>query len=212
MSDSDSILLVDDHPLFRNGLKSLIHGEIPDALIREVGSLSEARLELENEVFSDIILDVTLPDGDGVSFSREILEMMPVCRIFILSMHRRSGFILRARDIGCRGYFLKEGDGSELLVALKADAGLFCVSSQLKDLLVSTEHERGKGLLYAELTRREKEVFKLFAEGLGYKEVAWKLGISPRTASVHRYNIFNKLEIISDVELVKAAQEVGLSL
>jgi len=212
VNNSDSILLVDDHPLFRNGLNALIHGENPDSLIREAGSLSEARIMLDEEVPSTIILDITLPDGDGISFSRELLERWPFCRVFIFSMHRRSGLILRARDAGCRGYFLKEGDGSELLDALKADAGQFRVSSQLKDLLVSVESKKDSGLLYRGLTRREKEVFKLFAEGLGYKEVAWKLGISPRTASVHRYNIFNKLEISSDVELVKAAQEFGLTL
>ena len=211
MYNPDSILLVDDHPLFLNGLKSLIHGDFPDSRIRGVGSITEAQADLEKNAPSAVILDITLPDGDGISFSRELLERIPSCRVFILSMHRRSGLMLRARDAGCRGYFLKEGDGTELLDALKDDVRPFRVSSQLKDLLVSTENERDTGLLYAELTRREKEVFKLFAEGLGYKEVAWKLGISPRTASVHRYNIFNKLEIHNDVELVKAAQEVGLS-
>jgi DNA-binding NarL/FixJ family response regulator len=159
-----------------------------------------------------VILDVTLPDGDGVSFAREILEKLPECRIYILTMHRRSGLLLQAKKTGCRGYFLKEGDGSAVVEALKSGSSRFSVSPQLEDMLMSLDDESDTVRRYSELTRREKEVFRLFAEGLGYKEVAWSLGISPRTASVHRYNIFNKLEITGDVELVKAAQEVGLSV
>ncbi|MCK5735259.1 MAG: response regulator transcription factor, partial [Spirochaetaceae bacterium] len=132
------------------------------------------------------------------------------CRVFILTMHQRSGLLIQAREAGCQGYFLKEGDGSAIIAALKSDDKAFCVSPQMKDHLNAVEEHNGIVPMYALLTRREKEVFKLYAEGLGYKEVAWNLGISPRTASVHRYNIFGKLNISSDVELVQAAREVGL--
>jgi len=212
MNDSDSILLVDDHPLFRHGVKALIQEACSGVEIRESGTLAEAREALALSEPSHVILDVTLPDGDGVSFAREILEKLPECRIYILTMHRRSGLLLQAKKTGCRGYFLKEGDGSAVVEALKSGSSRFSVSPQLEDMLMSLDDESDTVRRYAELTRREKEVFRLFAEGLGYKEVAWSLGISPRTASVHRYNIFNKLGITGDVELVKAAQEVGLSV
>jgi len=212
MTESDSILLVDDHPLFRQGLQAMVQDAFPGIEIQEAGSITEGREKLKRNTFTHAILDVTLPDGDGVSFAREVLVELPECRVFILSMHRRSGLLIQARDYGCRGYFLKEGDGSALIEALKSGSLEFHVSPQLEDMMVSDEGESDTIRRYADLTRREKEVFRLFAEGLGYKEVAWKLSISPRTASVHRYNIFNKLEISSDVELVKAAQEVGLSV
>jgi len=212
MTEFDSILLVDDHPLFRGGLKTLIHGAYPDIEIREAGSLEETRTELSIREPSVVILDVTLPDGDGISIAGEILGKFHDCRIYILTMHSRSGLLMQARSAGCRGYFLKDGDGSGIIEALKSDKQGFLISSQLKDLLEYTDTGSDAAKLYGELTRREKEVFRLFADGLGYKEVAWKLGISPRTASVHRYNIFNKLRINSDVELVKAAREVGLSV
>jgi len=212
MTESDSILLVDDHPLFRGGLKTLLHNAYPDAEIREAGSLEETRADLMLRKPSVVILDVTLPDGEGLSIAGEILDKFPDCRIYILTMHRRSGLLMQARSAGCRGYFLKDGDGSAIIEALESDRKEFLVSAQLRDMLEYSESGSDAAKLYGELTRREKEVFRLFAEGLGYKEVAWKLGISPRTASVHRYNIFNKLGLSSDVDLVKAAREVGLSV
>lgn len=212
MADSGRILLVDDHPLFRQGLKSLIADAFPEMTIQEAGSLHEARGIMIDSKPSIAILDVTLPDGDGVSFARENIPGCPDCRFFILTMHRRTGVLLQAREAGCRGYFLKEGDGGELIDAIKSDSRHFQISSQLQDFIESTESENMMASNYAQLTRREKEIFKLFADGLGYKEVAWKLGISPRTASVHRYNIFQKLNISSEVELVKVAREVGLSI
>jgi len=105
---------------------------------------------------------------------------------------------------------LKEGDGTEIIAALKSGNMGFRVSSRMQDVLNAIETDSDTTKKYGLLTRREKEVFRLYAEGLGYKEVAWKLGISPRTASVHRYNIFGKLDISSDVELVKVAKEVGI--
>jgi DNA-binding NarL/FixJ family response regulator len=212
MADFEKILLIDDHPLFRNGLKSLVNDAFPRSEIREAGSLAEARNLLSVAEQDIIVLDVTLPDGDGISLARELLAETPDCRIYILTMHRRTGLLVQAREAGCRGYFLKEGDGGALIDALKTDDIQFSVSLQLKDLLASSMRESDTSTMYANLTRREKEIFKLFAEGLGYKEVAWNLSISPRTASVHRYNIFQKLNISSDVEMVKVAQEVGLSI
>lgn len=210
MVESGRILLVDDHPLFRHGLKSLIAGAFPDSIILEAGNLSEAGRILVDFKPGIAVLDVTLPDGDGVSFAGEYKPRYPNCRFFVLTMHRRSGLLLQAREAGCCGYFLKEGDGGALINAIRNDTGKFQISSQLRDFLDSAESDSEIAGNYAQLTRREKEIFKLFAEGLGYKEVAWKLDISPRTASVHRYNIFQKLNISSEVELVKVAREVGL--
>lgn len=212
MNIPDSLLLVDDHPLFRNGLKFMILEALPGLRILEAGSIAEVRRQIAEEVPPAAVLDVTLPDGEGISLARELFERRPDIRIYILTMHRRSGLMIQARNAGCRGYFLKEGDGSSIVEALKTDTDRFLVSSQMEEMLQSADTETAVIKLYGELTRREKEVFRLYAEGLGYKEVAWKLGISPRTASVHRYNIFNKLEINSDVELVNAAREVGLTV
>lgn len=210
MAETDRILLVDDHPLFRHGLKSLIAEAFPESIIVEAGNLLEAAGIMADFNPGIAIMDVTLPDGDGVSFSREHKLEYPDCRFFILTMHRRSGLLLQAQEAGCCGYFLKEGDGGALINAIRIDTGKFQISSQLKDFLESEESDSQMADNYAQLTRREKEIFKLFADGLGYKEVAWKLGISPRTASVHRYNIFQKLNISSEVELVNVAREVGL--
>jgi len=210
VTDSKLILLVDDHPLFRHGLKSLLAEAFSDMTVVEAGSISEARTVMTHNNPGIAVLDVTLPDGDGISFAGDFVPEHPECRFYILTMHRRSGLLVQARNSGCRGYFLKEGDGGSLIDAIRTNEEQFQISPQLKDLLEPADGERDTANHYARLTRREKELFRLFAEGLGYKEVAWKLGISPRTASVHRYNIFQKLKISSEVELFKAAQDVGL--
>ena len=209
MNETKRVLLLDDHPLFRTGLRATLAEHFPEFLFMKAGSLADARHLIKTDEPDIAILDITLPDGDGISFAGEILGAFPHCRIYILSMHRRSGMLLRAKETGCRGYFLKEDAGNELLKALRMDDLHFCVSWGMKDLAES-EISAGLPAHYAKLTRREKEVFRMYAEGMGYKEIAWKLNISPRTASVHRYNIFKKLEISSEVELVMAAREVGL--
>ncbi|MDF1566473.1 MAG: response regulator transcription factor [Spirochaetaceae bacterium] len=210
MNEVKRVLLLDDHPLFRTGLRATLEESYPEFLFMEAGSLADARHLIETERPDIAILDITLPDGDGISFAGEVLGAFPNSRIFILSMHRRSGMLIRAKKTGCRGYFLKEDAGNELLKALRMDDLHFRVSWGMKELADMEGSSDDLPALYAKLTRREKDIFRLYAEGLGYKEIAWKLNISPRTASVHRYNIFKKLNISSEVELVMAAREVGL--
>ncbi len=204
------ILLVDDHPLFRQGVLVLIRESFPEAVFIEAGTVSEARELMETQHFTVAVLDISLPDADGLSLAEELLALHEPPRVYILSMHRRSALIARARDIGCCGYFLKEGDGAALLGAIADTRCGFRLSSNLADLLNPSSGESQIAELYGKLTRREKEIFRLFASGLGYKEVAWQLGISPRTASVHRYNTFRKLKVLNDVDMVRAARELGL--
>lgn len=213
MKNSQFILLVDDHPLFRQGVISLIRQALPDSHIREAGNLARARDELSQYDFETVILDVSLPDGDGITFAGDILKMNPLTRVFILSMHRRSDMVFQARELGCRGYFLKEGDGSRLINALISDEPSFQTSDTFEDITNPAPGAEGYTdtiRSYAQLTRREKEVFLMLAKGNGYKEVAWELGISARTASVHRYNIFQKLGITTEIELHRLARDIGL--
>jgi DNA-binding NarL/FixJ family response regulator len=204
------VLLVDDHPLFRQGLIALFGREMPEISIREAGSLDQARSELQKEIPGAMILDISLPDGDGLSFAEEVLAANPGLEVYILTMHARRGMIVKAQKAGCRGYFLKEGDGGALLSALSSDGGGFLFSPDLESLISEEGDEDELLSLYAQLTRREKEVLRLLVLGSGYKEVAWTLGISSRTASVHRYNIFKKLHITSDIELFNTVREIGL--
>lgn len=210
MNEEKRVLLLDDHPLFRTGLRAALEESFPEFLFMKAGSLADARQLIKTDEPDIAILDITLPDGDGISFAGELIDTVPNCRIYILSMHRRSGMLIRAKKTGCRGYFLKEDAGKELMNALRLDDSRFRVSRGLEDLANNDGSSDDLPSLYAKLTRREKDIFRLYAEGLGYKEIAWKLNISPRTASVHRYNIFKKLQISSEVELVMAAREVGL--
>lgn len=207
-----TILIVDDHPLFRQGLAGLIGESFPGSRILEAGSADEARRIRAETVVTHLILDISLPGEDGISLARSILKRDGAPVIFILTMHDQSSLLWEARRIGCRGYFLKDGSGESLVDAIRTASDEFLVSPGLSYYLkqevpeLSSDFER-----YAGLTRREKEIFRMLIQGLGYKEVAFRLNISPRTSSVHRYNIFRKLRIGSDVEMVNLARNVGLT-
>jgi len=107
MINPDSILLVDDHPLFRSGLKSLIQEAFPGSEIKEAGTIQEAAAEIKVIKPHIAVLDISLPDGDGLSFAGDLLAAHSDCRVFILSMYRRSGMLFRAMEAGCRGYFFE---------------------------------------------------------------------------------------------------------
>ena len=204
-----TILIIDDHPLVRQGLKVLIESEIVNSTVIEASGVCEGKSRIKENTISVIIMDITLPDGDGLTFAGEVLSVKSSPRIFIMTMHLSSGLLEHAKSIGCSGYFLKEGNGKALINAILENDDFFRVSVQLEECLKANNHD-SQIESYANLTRREKEILRLFATGLGYKEVAWKLGISHRTASVHRYNVYKKLNISNEVEMVHFAQRIGL--
>ncbi len=205
----EQVLLVDDHPLFRQGLRALVAEAYPDMAIREAGTVSEAGQAVSELKGGVLVADITLPDGDGLSLAEKVLRSGAPWRVYILTMHKRSAMLKKARDIGCRGYFLKEADGNHLLRAVAENDSGFHVSPQLEDLLTAAD-DNDSTECYRMLTRREKEIFRFFSQGMNYKEVAYELGISPRTVTSHRYNIFCKMGVHSDLELANIARDLGI--
>jgi RNA polymerase sigma factor (sigma-70 family) len=217
MAEKKTILIVDDHPFFREGLKSLLARDCCYTVVGEAGSGQEAFRKAEELRPDLVIMDIGLPDVSGIEVTRKIRELVAHTRIVILSMHLKIDYITRAFRAGATGYVTKESTTERLLECLSSVLkGEYFMDPSLahevvQNLLESDEQEaKVIDQAYNTLTRREKQVMCLLAEGLSPHEVAEKLRISRKTVENHRSNILSKLDLHSSVELVRYAAKFGL--
>jgi len=212
-----SIMIVDDHPLFREGLKSIIVRDQRYEIVGEAGSGQDA-LDKAREIKPELMMvDLSLPDMSGIQLTRQILEKLPQTKIIIVTMHSKVDYIAETFQAGATGFVVKESAAEGLLkgieTVLKGDYFLDnAVSTQVvqtlkklpgKETTINDAHSE-------KLTTREQEILRLLAEGLSSKEIAKKLFISPKTVENHRANIMNKLDLHSTLELVRYAAKLGL--
>ena len=217
MGQKKTLLLVDDHPLFREGLKTIIGRDGRFEVVGEAGNAAEG-LRLAKKLKPDIALvDLSLPDRGGIHLTREIRTLLPDTRVMIVSMHSRIDYIADAFQAGATGYVVKESASERLLQGLKHLSGgdYFLdesISQQVVKKLMESPPKEAKitDALYGTLTHREQEVMRLLAGGLSAKEVAEKLFISPKTVENHRTNIMSKLGLKTLLELVRYAARLGL--
>ena len=217
MASKKTILIVDDHPLVREGLKSIL---IPATEYEVVGQAGNARegIQMVKDLMPDLVLlDLGLPDKSGLELSREIRKISPSTRIMIVSMHSKVDYIVKAFQAGATGYMTKESATESLLGGIERvlNGEYFMngsVSHRVVEKLMQTpgKEVRITDAPYESLTPREQEVMVLLAEGCSAKEAAAKLFISPKTVENHRANIMNKLGLHSTLELVRYATRLGL--
>jgi DNA-binding NarL/FixJ family response regulator len=217
MLQNKNILIIDDHTLFREGLKSIIGR---DSRFKVVGEASNGRegLRMAKKLKPDVVLvDISLPDRSGIQLTNEIRTLLPESQIMIVSMHSKINCITEAFQAGAKGYVVKESAGERLLQGLEAvGKGEYFLDS-------SVSHEVVKKLMklplkeakitdaaYGTLTPREQEVMRFLADGLSTREVAEKLFISPKTVENHRTSIMKKLDLHSSLELFRFAARIGL--
>lgn len=211
------VVIVDDHPLFREGLKAIIARDARLELAGEAGDGREG-IRVAKACEPDLmVVDLSLPDMSGIQLTREIHGVLPAIPILILSVHSRIDYISEALQAGAKGYMVKESASERLLEGLETiGRGEFFL-----DRSISCEVVRGLMRLpareamitdegYDVLTPREQEILRLLAEGLSVKEIAERLSISPKTVENHRSNVMSKLELHSVVELVRYAARLGL--
>lgn len=210
-----SILLVDDHPIFREGLRSLIERSEQGRVVGEAGNGAEALL-LAGELRPDlVIMDLTMPVMNGIDATREITGRYPGSRVLVLSMESDRFFVVEVLKAGASGYLLKDTAFAELSDAISTVAGgETYLPRKISTLLVKDFLQcipENMTLVYQNLTAREREVLQLVADGKNIKEIAYQLGVSPKTVENQRQTIMQKLQLFSIAELTKYAVRHGLS-
>lgn len=215
------VLLVDDHKIVREGLRALLASEPDIEVVAEAENGREA-IERSRELSPDVIvMDLTMPEMNGLEATRRIYAENNDAKILALSMHSDKHFVQEAISAGARGYLLKDCASSELVVAIRAVAEKrYYISPQLSGLLVDnlingfkisnsgqaeTRGESGR------ISLREREILQLIAEGKSTKEIAYQLELSVKTVETHRTNIMKKLDLFSVAELTKYAIRQGLT-
>ena len=209
------ILLVDDHPLFREGLRSLIDKGETTRVIAEAGDGAEA-VRLAAELQPDlVIMDLTMPVMNGIDATREITGKYPGIRVLALSMETSRFFVVEALKAGATGYVLKDTAFAELADAIDTVAkGETYLPRKVATLLVREFLQcipEDMTVVYQNLTTREREILQLIADGNSIKEIAYELGVSHKTVENQRQAIMQKLNLFSIAELTKYAVRHGLS-
>ncbi len=217
MAPRHRILVIDDHPMVRDGITSIVRSSPGYEIVGEAGTGAEG-LSLARSLQPDIaIVDISLPDGNGIDLTRNILDHAPGCRVLVLSMHSKIDFIVKAFQAGASAFLAKDSSREQLLHALdSAVSGRQYLDGSLSprvmsELLARSGTEpRMADASYNSLTRREQQILRMLAEGMAPPDIAERLFISRKTVENHRTNLLNKLGIKSPVELVRYAARMGL--
>jgi len=210
-----TILLVDDHPIFREGLRALIEKNENTVVIGEAGNGAEA-VRLAEELQPDlVIMDLTMPLMNGIDATREITRKHPGTKVLALSMESDRYFVVESLKAGATGYLLKDTAFAELADAITAiSVGETYLPRKVATLLVRDFLQcipEDMTLAYQNLTQREREILQLVADGMSIKEIAYQLDISYKTVENQRQAVMQKLQLFSIAELTKFAVRHGLS-
>lgn len=208
MRHSTSVVLVDDHPVVRDGLSYLL-GEQPDFHVLGEAADADEALRVVRETGPDLlILDLSLGGRDAIPLIERLREERPALRILVLSMHDEELYAERLLALGIKGYVMKQEEPSEFLRALrKVAGGETYLSARLSGRLGrrAARGARGAPMQAIRLTPREEDVLRLVARGLGTREIAARLGMSVKTVDSHRRNIREKLGLATSRDLVRYA-------
>lgn len=206
------ILTVDDHALFRAGIRLALANEPGWRIVGEAGSAREALALVDSQQPDVVLLDIALPGMDGVVATREIKRRAPTARVLILSLHDQIRDVLDALNAGASGYALKSEGPDALVLALKAvfeDQRYLAPSVAAR--LAAYESRRSPVVdVLGVLSQREREVFRLATQCLTTREIAAELCLSRKTVDTHLYRIHRKLGLRTSAELVRLAADLGL--
>ncbi|HPR30955.1 MAG TPA: response regulator transcription factor [Prolixibacteraceae bacterium] len=210
------LIIVDDHQIFRDGIKSLFLADPCVEIIDEAASGQELVQKLNKQSADIVVLDLSLPDQSGFSIMEELIPLYPCIRFLILSANNDEESIIQSLKCGARGFLNKDTTKEEFKRALIVlhDGGEYFSESVsriiFKRYSENVIRDNQKADNHSSLTNREREIIVHLCDGLSYKEIADRLCISIRTVETHRKNILEKLQIRSNAELVKYAIKEGL--
>lgn len=211
---SITIVLADDHPVVRLGLRALLEAEPDFDLVGEAADGLEVAPLVERLRPNVLVLDLIMPGINGLDVTREVTQKWPETKVIILSMHATEAYVLDSLRNGASAYVLKGSHATDLVQAIReVAAGRRFLSPPLSERAVEVyarSAERATLDLYDTLTTREREVFHLAADGYSSADIASRLFVSPRTVETHRANLMRKLGLRTQTELVRYALRRGI--
>jgi DNA-binding NarL/FixJ family response regulator len=208
------VLVADDHPFFRDGLRSLLTSS-PDTELVGEASTGEEAISLATELQPDVVLmDIQMPGISGIEATRKIVQECPRVRILVVTMFEDDGTVFRAMRAGARGYLLKGANYAEMLRAIKAvgnGEAIFSpgIATRLTNFFADIR-PASSPQVFPELSDREREVLDLIAQGHKNSEIAKRLYLSPKTVRNHVSNILSKLQVVDRTQAIIRARQAGL--
>jgi DNA-binding NarL/FixJ family response regulator len=209
------VLVADDHPVVRGGLRKILEAEAGAEIVGEAGDGRQA-VRLAVDLRPDVaVIDIGMPLLNGIETTRQIVRHAPQVKVLILSMQSSEAFIIQALRAGAKGYLLKDSIDVDLVRGIRAvSQGKSFFSPSVAKVMLDdyVRHMTEKGITdrYESLSEREREVFQLIAEGKANKEIADLLFISVSTVETHRAHIMEKLDLHSAAEIVLYAVRKGV--
>lgn len=214
---SIKVIIADDHPVVRDGIKSVITRNVSDInIVGEVSNGKEVLAIAKDEPVDVYIIDISMPILNGIETTERLLKMDHNSKIIIMSIHNSKVFVEKALRAGARGYIIKENTTENLLHAIReVNNGKFFLSPEISKFVIQGFLGKlrisKKSAEIVTLTPREREILQLIAEGLTNKDIARKLKISHNTVHVHRRNIMEKLDIHKQADLIRYALKEGIA-
>jgi DNA-binding NarL/FixJ family response regulator len=202
------VLIVDDHPMMRQGLAQLIENEPDLKVCAEADNAGQALNALSADTFDLILLDISLPDKNGLELVKDIQTLKPGLPVLVVSMHDETLYAERVLRAGARGYIMKQEGGKKFLQAIRQVLGgqIYVSEKMSAQILESFSGRRREASSPIErLSDREFEVFQLIAQGKSTREIAQQLRLSVKTVEVHRVNIKLKLKVKTATDLMHYA-------
>lgn len=208
------LLLADDHPVFRAGLKSLIDAQHDMIVVGEAGDGRAAWTEVQSLVPDVVIMDLNMPELNGTRATERIMRVYPTVKVLVLTLHEEHGYLRRLLEAGATGYVLKQAPGEAIISAIRAVAagGIYLDPAITHEVLgghapssVLSRSDRRSALL----SERERSVLQSIALGYSNKEISQQIGISVKTVETHRERLMNKLDLHSRADLVRFALHQG---
>lgn len=197
------ILIADDHPLIREGLKTVLNEENDFSVTAEASNAAEVLEALKKQAIDIILLDISLPGRSGIDLIKDLKDLYPNLPVLMVSMHPEENFALRSLKLGASGYLTKDSSSDDFIAAIKkvVSGGLY-ISRRLSEILGRNAAGKNDQLPHEKLSDREFQVLRLFASGKTLSQVAEELFLSTATVSTYRSRILEKMNMNSNAELI----------